>query len=269
MLLTLLAAASANASPITNGLVAEYRMDGNLHDDAGAANGAMVGAPSFVTSPYGGQALSVSPGNYGRVPAATAFHPGLRSFTIAVDFNSIGGFASPVRHIPVFVMQGGDFTEGILMFIGGGVGDPSIIGATLSSGGGNSQVLNDDEPASLLNQWHNVAVTVDRTSSLLSLYLDGVQVRQSPLTVTSIDPSQDFLFGAYDYGFARNGHARFISGQSLLLDNLAIYDRALAPTEIATLAHISGVPEPATWVQLVAAGLGFVAYRVRRRTIRL
>jgi len=252
----------AQASTLRNGLVAEYRMDGNLQDAVGTANGALVGTPSFVTSPYGGQALSVSPGNYGRVLSTNAFRPGSQSFSIGVDFQSLGGFNPPTTHIPLFVMQGGDFSEGLFVLLGFGAGDPSLIGTGVSSGQGAYQELKYDAPGSLFQQWHHAAVTVDRASSLLTLFLDGLQVNQTALTVGSIDPTQDFLFGAYDYGFARNGHARFVTGQSLLLDNLVIYDRSLSATEVASLAHIaSSVPEPTIWVQLAVALIGLVAWK--------
>ena len=145
-----------------------------------------MGTPSFVSSPFGGEALAVSAGNYGRIPAASAFVPGLRSFSIALDFKAIS-FLAPSQHISVFTMQGGDFTEGIFLEIGNGVSDPRTM-ETVVRDGPNFQIMTSTQTTSLLGEWHHAAITVDHGHSLFSMYLDGNLISQTPLTVGSLDP---------------------------------------------------------------------------------
>ena len=86
-----------------------------------------------------------------------------------------------------------------------------------------------------------------------------------------LDPTQDFLFGAYDYGNARNGQPRFISG-NLLLDNFLIYDRSLTAAEVDAIAHSSvtaAVPEQSTWLLFATGICGCVGYRLRKRGVGL
>ena len=54
------------------------------------------------------------------------------------------------------------------------------------------------------------------------------------------------MLGTYDFTTARNGHGRFVTGDTQL-DELLIHDRALSASEVSTL---SAVPEPSSLLSL-------------------
>ena len=72
--------------------------------------------------------------------------------------------------------------------------------------------------------WHHVAYTFDGTTH--RIYMDGVAGTSTTTAPETATPSQVFL-GSY------NGTAEFLQGA---LDDVRVYNRALSPTEISTLA---------------------------------
>ncbi|MHC4879013.1 MAG: FG-GAP-like repeat-containing protein, partial [Planctomycetota bacterium] len=208
--------------------VGAYLLDGTADDETGSADGSIVGTPTFIAAPGGGQALLTDSGNYVAVPSGSAFVPGNDSFSVSLQFR-VEGANHSLSFAPLLVMQGGDFSEGASFT----VGTNSVFGDRLSllldDGGGRTSVV-FDSPTSLLNEWHEAAYVVDRDASTATLYLDGEEVASAALTVGSIDPTQDLLIGQYDFGSARGTHPRFVGGQNLAIDNVRIFGAAIDPT---------------------------------------
>ena len=51
------------------------------------------------------------------------------------------------------------------------------------------------------------------------------------------------------------------------LANVVIYNRALTPAEVASLASLSSTPEPSTWAMMLLGfvALGFISYRKAKK----
>ena len=231
----------------TSDLIAFYSFDGDLTDAVGSADGVGVGDPTFVAGVHG-QALHTSTGQYGTVPVGSAYVPGSDSFTIGYWFKTAGVDSSlNAVFVPLVVLQGADFSEGGLSALGGpNAVNTDRVAVTLHDGS-QATLTEYSTGSSLLNEWHHLAYTVDRVTNTTTLYLDGQSVANSLLTLESIDPSQDLLFGAYDYGDARNGLPRFLGSGGTDLDDIAIYSRALTSVEVASLAtsfDFSDAPAP-------------------------
>ncbi len=81
------------------------------------------------------------------------------------------------------------------------------------------------------NTWHHIAFVLDDSANTITIYVDGSDVLSFTSTV-SVYTNDIFSLGQeYDTGMTTGD---FYSG---LLDDVRVYDRALTPAEIATLAQ--------------------------------
>jgi hypothetical protein len=121
-------------------------------------------------------------------------------------------------------------------------------------------------------EWYHIAMVIDRSAQQIIGYLNGTNVGWTaggfgppddfiPLG-TLIDTSQLMYMGRrYDSGLPFSG----------LIDDLAIWDRALNPNQIAVLYRMGldgnsfeNMPEPTTMTLLAFGGMGLLARRRRR-----
>jgi hypothetical protein len=78
-------------------------------------------------------------------------------------------------------------------------------------------------------QWHHIAVTISLNNNV-SFFVDGVSTSVSPLKVTGAGSNYAWLLvGQAGY----TGLGNYFNGS---LDDVQIYNRALAATEVAGLA---------------------------------
>ncbi|HEX7665397.1 MAG TPA: LamG domain-containing protein [Polyangiaceae bacterium] len=82
------------------------------------------------------------------------------------------------------------------------------------------------------NQWWHVVVTYDRSATKLTFYLNGTQDSQSTTTVSMKGSTANLVLGSLS---SANGNAW--RGN---LDEIAIYDHALAPDRVAAHYHAAG-----------------------------
>ena len=85
-----------------------------------------------------------------------------------------------------------------------------------------------------LGRWSHTVVVVDAPSSLLSFYADGALAQTIPLPGPIRPGASDLVMGTWA------GEGRPFSGS---IDDVAIYDRALLPAEVAEL-HARPPPAP-------------------------
>ncbi len=108
-------------------------------------------------------------------------------------------------------------------------------------------------------QWHHVAVSYDSVTGVHSLYVDGQFLGSRTAFGIDVRP-ENFRIGT------TNGLAEDFKG---LMDDLAIFNRALTPAEILAVRagdfSAFGVPEPTTFALL---GLGLFALMACRRPRR-
>ncbi|MGP0067371.1 MAG: LamG-like jellyroll fold domain-containing protein [Isosphaeraceae bacterium] len=241
----LLAGTSSARAGLQTGLQAYYHMNGNGLDSSGnGLNLNLVGNPSFGTGLYG-QALSLhnDSSQYATLSSdPSAFNLGSSNFTIQVwvNFNTFGS------------------REQTLIEKFSGSGGP---GWTLTTPNDNIQfyasgvgVVNSAQVSMPTDAWNQIIV--ERNGSTLSIYLDGSLLVSDTSFVGSINPSTNpLLIGTRD---AQDGRDFAVDGR---MDEIAIWDRALTTSEIASLWNngqgmlMSSVPEPSS---LMLAGLGLL-----------
>ena len=106
-------------------------------------------------------------------------------------------------------------------------------------------------------QWHHlVAVREGDTFSDLTLYMDGSEVTL-----------RDRGIGSWTQGYSARigGHSTGGGGFFGLMDEIAIWDRALTAEEALRLYNTAVVPEPGSFLLLALGGLALVAVRRRRK----
>ncbi|MBK9440054.1 MAG: hypothetical protein IPN53_01605 [Comamonadaceae bacterium] len=220
---------------LDNGLVAYYPFDGNANDASGNGRaGTPIGNPTYSAG-VKNSAIDISLGNF--VSVTNRFVPGSGSFS----FSAFAKESSAVAYhmAPIITLQGGDFANGAMLLAGSSTATPSLV---MSIVAGTNSGQNVNYSPAKRGGWHHVAAIVDRESGKVTLYEDGVNVKQETISFSgAISPSMDMLIGTYDYITARNGLPRFYSG-SISLDEVRIYNRALTPTEIQQLYTLSAPP---------------------------
>ena len=175
--------AVAPVDPGTSALVALYAMEGNVQDTSGKGNnGTLSGNPAYGTGPNGyGKALTFDGlDDYVTLPIGSLVSS-LSSTTVAawVNFSGAGGAWQRLW----------DF----------GTGNTNYMFLTPSRSGTNSARFairtttvaerNVTGPASsaLSVGWHHLAVTIEGTTKLTTLYVDGVPVASGTMTVLPKD----------------------------------------------------------------------------------
>lgn len=107
-------------------------------------------------------------------------------------------------------------------------------------------------------EWHHLAMTVDPTASLISLYVDGVFASSTTLGVADLPD-----YNVFEIGRLGRGGSKVDPFQGLI-DDVQVYDQVLAPEQIQFLFANPGqaIPEPSA---LALTGLGFLALIRRKR----
>lgn len=230
-----------NAVASTPNLLSRYELDGSIDDTLNQRDGVISGSPGFVPGLIG-DALEASNGNYGHVQRGTAYVPQTESFSASMHF-LLEQPSAPLSWAPLLVMQQSDFSEGFLLQLGTTTIEGDTLNLVLQGGPKGSQdfqlvqfVFDDSQ----LGEWHHVGFTVDRDDGTVTLYFDGEAKITEPLTVSSLDPTKGMFIGQYDFTFGRNGHPRFVGGDSMLLDEVLLFDGALSAEQIAPLSLTGG-----------------------------
>jgi hypothetical protein len=212
------------------GLVALWSGEGNADDSVGGHNGTLLNGASFGEGKVG-QAFRLNGGNaYVEIPNNDLWSLNGNDFTISLwaSFNAQPAF--DIGH-----PQGG-------VFISNDEGPYNVNKWIFALGGGVlSFHINDPRQGPIwlarapfrpvLNQWYQVAIT--RSGGVYTIYVNGVAVGSETNTREIPHANAPLMIGQAE-GFYFNG----------LLDEIAIYNRALSTEEIRTIGVQENHGEP-------------------------
>jgi hypothetical protein len=215
-------AVAAPADPGTTGLVAYYKMDGDVQDSSGRNyHGATNGVVGYETG-YAGQALVFNGTNaYVDLPIGPLM-PTLTDMTVATHINFVGGSSAWQR---IF-----DFGSGTssYMFLCPRQGTSGNMRFGIRSATVAEQIVNS--PAAMTVGWHHTAIVIDSQARMLTLYVDGEPVASG---VTSVLPKDLGTTTQNWLGRSQYTADGYLHGS---LDDLRIYNRALSQAELRYLA---------------------------------
>ncbi len=218
----------ADCVPPPAGLVAWWPGQGNADDVVGTNNGTVGTDVRFVSAKVGfGFQFTITPNSYVALPNSPAFQPSSNALTIEAwvkpDF-SVGNLDDTI-----LIKRDGcagtfPYVFGVRKAAYGTVGNVflSIAGRTPGAGFDSLTRMPDD------GQFHHVAATFDgnAASNNCVLYLDGEiaggGTAPGPIPLASSAPVIGADLGCGDYSAAT-------------VDELAFYNRALSPSEIAAI----------------------------------
>jgi subtilisin family serine protease len=203
-------------------LVAYWRLDNNAEDSSGNRHhGTLIGGASFVTDPNRGQVLSLN-GTDGYVEI-----PGYKGIAGTNSRTCAAWIQVPLSLNGSDIISWGDENSQFWLFFLDGYGRLRV-----SISGGVVRGLDDMRDG----QWHHVAAAWDSTWGLdisnVKLYVDGYEIT----TETPSAKHRDINTGSVmdvKVGLLSSTNARYFDGK---VDDVRIYDRALAAEEIADLA---------------------------------
>jgi GH43 family beta-xylosidase len=208
-----------------------YRFDessGTIAADAsGNAKTATLNGGATWVAGQSGNAVSLS-GSSQYVSAPAGLVSNLNDFTIAtwVRLNASGTWTR--------IFDFGSSTS-VNMFLTPTTG-ANLRYAITTGGNGAEQQINASSPLSA-GAWHHLAVTLSGTTG--SLYLDGVQVGQN--TSMTLRPSSLGNTGNNWIGRSQYAGDSYLNA---LVDDFRIYNRALSPAEVQSLASAAPVVTP-------------------------
>jgi arabinan endo-1,5-alpha-L-arabinosidase len=241
--LACLSAGAAQANVPTSGLIGYWIGNGNADDSSPTANNGTFN------------------GSYAPGPGGTG-----ESFNLAT-----GGVTIPNN--AAYANFGAGFSAGFWFNFNGQTGTWDIIGQDVGPGGnpkwvifynytapdafelhfnGPSFAFLAAEPVPIASGWNQFTVTGNAGD--YEFYLDGSNIGSANFSGAFPAPDAPLQFGFYDGGSPFPG----------LLGDVVLYNRALTPDEVASLATLSSaVPESSTWAMMLAgfAVLGFAAFR--------
>jgi hypothetical protein len=228
----------------TTNLVGYWSFNGNLVDSVSGTAGTATG--STFTKGFEGQALQGVLNGYVLATPSTAIKS-LQSFTSTLWINTpppstgIIGFLSLANTV--------NFWGNIDMFFeNGSVNTNGKVRIHITQGT-NDYTYAVDNVQNLFGNWVNIAFSYDAATSKCTLYVNGSSVSSGtiggltgPLNFTSVGK---LVFGCVQFqttpsqttSTGSQGWASYLTGT---LDEVRIYNKALAPTDISAIVALEG-----------------------------
>jgi hypothetical protein len=129
--------------------------------------------------------------------------------------------------------------------------------------GGNPNAAFVAQTTALLDDtWQHVVATFDSAAGIMKVYINGQEVRSIVPPATIVDNLHDVSVGARQNQNSNNYDLNFDG----LIDEVAVYSRALSAGEVQAHFDAASVPEPSTWVLVVIGGLAVVCRARRARS---
>ncbi len=195
--------------------IAYWKLDeisGTVADDSmGSNDGTLYGEPVWSSGKVGGALDFDGDADYVDLPDN---FPDVEDFTFEAWVNWKGGD---------YWQRIFDFGHGSCSYMGlgpyGNWPNPDVLGFYIWNCGDTQYLITDSLP---IHEWHHVAVTLE--GDVGKMYVDGSEVASETITLNPSD-----VVGEYSFiGKSQFGDPYFNG----LMDEVAVYDRALSPEEI-------------------------------------
>lgn len=225
------------------GIVSWWPGEGSPLDVTGTNQGITGPALTYGASEVG-QGFFINATNaYLRIPASPTLNVGVGgSFTLEawIDPTNVNGLH------PIAEWKNAAGQTGVQWWIGQYATDTGVLCATFLDTKNNNYTTIASAPGVLVpNQFQHVALTYDGSTGRVGLYVNGVSVKTYNWGVFAPATQFDLWVGAHpdQCGFGCPGDGTCLGG---LLDELALYNRALGSNEIAAIfrAGSGGKCEP-------------------------
>jgi hypothetical protein len=246
------------------GLVGWWPGEGSANDIAGVDNGSLAGGATASATGKVGHAFSFDGTNsYVQVPDAPALDPAnltIETWVLFRSLDSAGSGGSPAGQQYIVFKQNSRSSnfEGYYLGKTRGTGGDFFVFTVTGAQGQTAKIVSPSPIAT--NTWYHVAGV--RGSNFTQLYVNGVSVGQGTPTAP-----QDY--GVLPLYFGSSGQSFWDHKLNGLLDEVSLYNRALAASEIAAIyAAGSGgkcqgevspaiITQPASATLLVGGGTSF------------
>jgi subtilase family serine protease len=220
--LTVLLAPPCDSPP--SGLVSWWQAEGNANDSFGTNNGIPLGGIAYTNGEVGQAFLFNSNNAYIRIPASPTLNVGAGSgFTVECWISP----SNLIQADPIVEWNTGSGAYGVHFYLN--IGYAGNIYANILDTSGNAHLIGTTSTLVKSNVFQHVALTYDKPSGVATLYYNGAILLQQ--TLGSFTPQT-----TYDLYLGR----RPLTGGTIyewagLMDEVTIYNRALASNEIAAV----------------------------------
>ena len=209
------------SSPVSAGIIADWKFEGNVNDATNTYNATAFNSPTYATGVIG-QAISLNGVNqYASVPSMGTY----ANATVSVWLNSVN-IANPGSQAIFHSNSYSNGTPHFLLEYPGG--SSAATGVVIDVKTGEIKI-NGAQSFVAQNTWYNLAYTYDKAASSLRLYVNGTEAGS-----TSINNTVDLNLTNMYIG---NGYSRPFHG---LLDDLGVWNETL------TAAKVKGINSYAT-----------------------
>ncbi len=210
---------SADCVPAPPGLVSWWQAEANGNDVVGTNNGTLMNGAGFAPGKVG-QAFSFNGVNqYVSVPDSPSLRPTNLTVEGWVNFSTLSGDSGHLIAKPFGVVDLDSFA--VAYYAG------QLMAAITRASGMGPLISYNWTPA--VGTWHHIAYTFNNASSTQMLFVDGIAVASSAVSGPIVYDTHPFLIGA---DIQHETPMFFLGG---LLDEAALYNRALSAVEIAAI----------------------------------
>jgi hypothetical protein len=254
---------------LADGLIGYYSLDGNANDTSGNANNGVPTNITYSTNRFGvvgaagnfAQADPSSTQGYVNIPNFSSLSNYPVTFSAWFTLNSlVAGSGGSIMTL-IGKEGAGSVNEGAIALMTGGISGAYTNQITyVAFTSPQENFVTSLTPST--GVWNNLMFTyaADQTATF---YLNGNQIAQQVFSNQPLT-NMPFRIGSSSTGVDGVNHDR--PSWDGLIDDVAIYNRALSSTEVTELYNFQAVPEPSTYALFALGGAAlWVAARKRLR----
>jgi hypothetical protein len=240
------------AADLINGLLAYYPMNGNAVDASGNGYNGTSNSVTTTTNRLGevGQALAFNgTSSFITVPDAVPLRLATGDFSLAVWVYETQRNAS--YQDCIVSKRGSGNGNGWFLSLVGEINPESAPGHLFYQVSGGTDPFMASQAVIALNQWHHLVAVYHRASQTMQMFIDGAldSSVSGTLPPPNASTTNAMTIGNDSGGYIFNGN----------LDDLRIYSRALAPSEVLALFNggltFTSLQDGSGWITATLAGV--------------